>query len=349
VVEKSRLLGRPARALAVLALALLPAPGVLVTSCGGEAPGTSGQVYTLRLSHHIPATAPPARALKEWTEKVTEATNGRVQFAVYPSETLAKGREALQATEDGVCDVAMINLAYAAKQWGLNSVVTLGSLAIPNDKGTEVWTQLLQRFPEMAAEMGSVKILGRSAATTTSLHVKDKEVRIPADLKGLKIAALGDSVLLVQAAGATSVNVSSGDWATAAQKGLIVGCMAPVYVVTDRGLQETFDYHLDLGMGAGASALVMNWDVWNGLPLDIKAAFDELTPWLSGAMRAASIEVEAQGWQSCRGQTVVEPTGDELALWKACFAPVAEQWIKDNAAKGPSREIYDYLTQLLGQ
>ena len=110
-------------------------------------------------------------------------------------ETLAKGREALQATEDGVCDVAMINLAFVAKQWSLNSVVTLGSLVIPNDRGTELWDRLLERFPEMAAEMGTVKVLGKSVATTTSLHVKDKEVRVPADLEGLKIAALGDSAL----------------------------------------------------------------------------------------------------------------------------------------------------------
>jgi hypothetical protein len=32
-----------------------------------------------------------------------------------------------------------------------------------------------------------------------------------------------------------------------------------------------------------------------------------------------------------------------------CFAPVGERWVADNAGKGPSREIYDYLTQLLEQ
>jgi TRAP-type C4-dicarboxylate transport system substrate-binding protein len=343
-VKRSRSLRWWASLCAALVLGL----GLASPACGGPA-GADGQVFKLKLSSHIPASAPPARAIKEWTEKVTAATGGRVQFTIYPSETLAKGREALQATEDGVCDVAMINLAYVAKQWSLNSVVTLGSLVMPNDRGTEIWNQLLARFPQMTAEMGSVKVLGKSVATTTSLHTKGKQVRVPADLKALRIAALGDSVFLVQAAGAISVNVSSGDWATAAQKGLIVGCMAPVYVVTDRGLEQTFDYHLDLGMGAGASAAVMNWDVWNSLPADVQTAIDGLTPWLSGAMRAASIEVEAQGWQKCGRRSVVEPTSEELVLWKQCFAPVAERWIADNAGKGPSREIYEYLKQLLGQ
>ena len=183
-------------------VALLLTLASLVAACGGSPAQTQPTVYRLKLSSHIPAQAPPARALEEWTQKVEQATGGRVQFTIYPAETLAKGREALQATEDGVCDVAIINLAYVAKQWSLNSVVTLGSIVFPRDRGTEIWGQLLQRFPQMAAEMSGVKILGKSVATSTSLHVKGREVRVPADLKGLRIAALGDSAFLMQAAGA---------------------------------------------------------------------------------------------------------------------------------------------------
>ncbi len=329
--------------------ALVLLVGMWTTACAADPPDAADTVYTLRLSHHIPPTAPPARAIEEWARKVEQATDGRVQVTIYPSETLASGREALQATEDGVCDVAMLNFAYVGRRWSLNSVISLGAVAVPSDRGTEVWDRLQERFPEMAAEMGSVKILGKSVATSTSLHVKGKEIHVPDDIRGLKIAALGDSVFLVESAGAISVNVSSADWATAAKKGLIVGCMAPVYVVTDRGLEETFDYHLDLGVGAGASAVVMNWEVWNSLPADIQAVLDGLSPWLSEAMRTASIEVEAQGWQKCSGQTVVEPTEEELALWTACFRPVAEQWIKENASKGRSQEIYDYLAELTAQ
>jgi TRAP-type C4-dicarboxylate transport system substrate-binding protein len=94
--------------------------------------------------------------------------------------------------------------------------------------------------------------------------------------------------------------------------------------------------------------VVMNWEVWNSLPADVQAILDDLSPWLSEAMRSASIEVEAQGWQKCEGQTIVEPTEQELALWTARFRPVAEQWIEDNADKGPSREIYEYLAELTG-
>lgn len=323
--------------------------GTLLSSCDGETGGTSDITYELRLSHHIPPSAPPARAIQEWADRVEEATDGLVRFTIYASETLTSGREALQATEDGVCDAAMINLAFASGQWSLNSVVTLGSVAIPSGRGTEIWDALIDRFPEMAAELGSVKVLGKSVATSASLHVEDLDIRVPADIAGLKIAALGDSVSLVQAAGAISVNVSSGDWATAANKGLIVGCMAPVYVLTDRGLEQTFDHHLDLGMGGSASVLVMNWEVWDALPADTQAILDGLTPWLSEAMWMAAVEVEAEGWEKCEGQRVAVPTEEELALWKACFQPTAEQWIDANADKGPSEEIYDYLTRLSEQ
>ena len=323
--------------------------GVSTGACGGEQVDSPDAVYHLKLSHHIPPAAPPARALEEWAHKVEEATDGRVQFTIYPSETLAQGREALEATESGVCDVAMINFAYVGKRWSLNSVISLGSVAMPSDRGAEIWDELQERFPEMAGEMGSVKVLGKSVSTSTSLHVAGKEIHVPDDIKGLTIAALGDSAFLVESAGAISVNVSSNDWATAAQKGLIVGCMAPVYVVTDRGMEQTFDHHLYLGIGASAGVVVMNWEVWNSLPADVQDILDGLTPWLSEAMHSASLEVEAQGWAKCEGQTIVRPTGEELALWTALFQPVAEQWITDNADKGPARAIYQYLTELTGQ
>jgi TRAP-type C4-dicarboxylate transport system substrate-binding protein len=330
-----------------LCAALLLVLGLFATVCGHDPTHGSDRVYRLKLSSHIPANAPPARVTQEWADKVAEATAGRVQFTIYPAESLAKGKEALQATEDGVCDAAMINLAYVAKRWSLNSVLTLGTLSIPEVKGVKVWDELAERFPEMRAEMSSVKILGKAVGTSTALHIKGRDVSVPADLKGLRIAALGESILLAQASGAIAVNLSASDWATAAAKGLIVGCVAPAFVITDRGLQTTFDHHVDLGVGAGVNVIVMNWDVWNALPADVQAVLDGLSPWLNAALLAAFIEVDAQGWQECRGQTVVRPTGEDLAAWKACFQPVAERWIAGNAGKGQSRAIYDYLTQLL--
>ena len=118
------------RILLLVALAVLL--GVSTASCGQETARSTDGAYTLRFSHHIPAAAPPARALEEWAQKVEEATDGQVQFIIYPAETLAKGRDALRAVEDGVCDVANINFAYVDDRWSLNSVISLGSVAMPS-------------------------------------------------------------------------------------------------------------------------------------------------------------------------------------------------------------------------
>ncbi|MCE5254812.1 MAG: TRAP transporter substrate-binding protein DctP [Actinomycetia bacterium] len=304
-------------------------------------------MYELRLSHHIPPAAPPALAIQEWAERVEEATGGRVKFTIYPSESLAKGGQVLWATQRGICDVAMLNLAYAGQQLSLNSVFTLGSLAVPSESGTEIWDRLLGRFPEMEAELSGVRVLGKSVSTSTAIHVRDKELHVPDDVSDMKIAAMGDRLSAVQAAGATPVNMSPAGWKAAARKGVIVGCMAPIYVVTDRGMEAVFDSHLDLGLGQGGEIVVMNCVVWSRLPADIRAVIDGLTPWLSEALRTSSLRVEAEGWQKCAGQTVTRPTSEELKLWMACFEPATQQWIRENADKGPSQEIYDYLRQLI--
>ena len=333
-------------------LAWALALGLVVAACDRpavqETPSEpSSAVYELKLCHHVPATAPPALAVQEWTEKVEEATGGRVRFTIYPAETLVKGEAVLAATQRGVCDVAMLNLAYAGQQLSLNSVFTLGSLAVPAESGTEIWGRLLERFPDMAAELSGVRVVGKSVSTGTGLHVAGKEIHVPDDIKGMKIAAMGDRLSVLRTAGATPVNISPSGWDTAAEKGVIVGCMAPIYVVTDRGMEAVFDSHLDLGLGQGGEIVVMNWKVWNRLPADVQAVIDGLSSWLSEALRLASLHVEAEGWQKCAGQTVATPTAEELRLWMACFEPATQQWIRENAAKGPSQEIYDYLKQLI--
>jgi TRAP-type C4-dicarboxylate transport system substrate-binding protein len=301
------------------------------------------------LSHHLPLAAPAAKALDEWTKKIEASTNGGVKFTIYPSETLAKGREAYSATVGGICDVAFVNLVYESSKWGLNGVINQPTLLVPTDeRGTKIWNKLLEKYPQMVNEFAGVKVLSNVVGMTTSIHTK-APVRVPADIKGMKMAAMGDSLVILRTAGASPVSMPAGDWYMSAEKGVIQGCMAPVGVVTDRGIQEVLKNHIDLGIGQGGNVVIINLARWNSFPPDIKAKFEELTSWLNNAVRTANEQLEAEGWRKCASQSIVKPTAAELKLWLACTEPTAEAWIKQNASKGPSQEIFNYVKQLIAE
>jgi hypothetical protein len=61
----------------------------------------------------------------------------------------------------------------------------------------------------------------------------------------------------------------------------------------------------------------------------------------------ANDQVVIEGWQKCAGQSIIKPTSDQLKLWLAAAEPAAEEWIKANESKGPSREMYEYAQKLI--
>jgi TRAP-type C4-dicarboxylate transport system substrate-binding protein len=343
-MKRSRSLRRFVWLGAALALVL----AVLTAACEDTSPDAPARVYELRISHHLPPATPLAVVLEEWARKVQEQTGGRVKFTIYPSGSLVGSKQALEATEHGVCDVAFVNLTFAADRWSLNTVLTLGTLKVPSERGAEIWDQLWERFPEMKLEIeDSVHVLAKSISKTDSIHVVDREIHVPEDIKGLKIAGMGESLSVLRQAGAVPVSIEANDYATSAERGLIVGSYAPISVLVDRGMETTFDSHLNLGLENGGDVIVMNKRTWNRLPQDLQEVFNRLGPELSEAIRQASVQLEEESWAKCAGQLVVVPTAEEETLWMACYRIAADQWIEDNATKGPSQEIYDYLEQLI--
>ena len=53
--------------------------------------------------------------------------------------------------------------------------------------GLKIWEELWATFPELRDEFKDVKMLFYFATSASSLHTNNKEVRVPDDVKGMKI------------------------------------------------------------------------------------------------------------------------------------------------------------------
>jgi TRAP-type C4-dicarboxylate transport system substrate-binding protein len=200
----------------------------------------------------------------------------------------------------------------------------------------------------MLKEFEGVNVLFHTVTTTTSLHTK-KAVRVPDNTKGMKIAAMGDSIKILQAAGASPVNIPASDWYLSLEKGVIEGIYAPINVLTDRGIEVLTPNHVDVGIGQSGNTVIMNLEKWNSLPPDIKKKFEELNPWGRGLVIKANEQVVIEGWKKCqeRGHTIIKPTPEESKLWIVLGQPGAEEWIKNYENKGPTREMFEYAKKLI--
>ena len=88
-----------AAAIAVLLVATAPA-------------SAQDKPVTLKLSHWVPASHPLQKAIQDWAEDVKKASNGSINYLVFPSEQLGKAFDHYDMARDGIADFSYVNPGY---------------------------------------------------------------------------------------------------------------------------------------------------------------------------------------------------------------------------------------------
>ena len=93
----------------------------------------------------------------------------------------------------------------------------------------------------------------------------------------------------------------------------------------------------------------MNINKWNSLPPDVQSNIENLYSWTNELINLANNKLTEDAWAKCReeGHTITKPTPEEMKLWVEAAKPAAEFWIKKNARKGPTQEMFDYAQKLI--
>ncbi len=187
------------------------------------------------------------------------------------------------------------------------------------------------------------------------MHTVKKGVRVPADVKGMKIAVVGEPARWFESMGAAPVGVAAGDFYMSYERGLVDGQWAHWPAVKGFKLTEVTKYHTLFGQnGANLNFMgyMINSNTWNSLPPDIQAIMTEVYDWagdeLTKSMKEEITAAVEDGKK--RGNTFIELTPDELKLSADTMGPVNQAWIKATEAKGlPAQKVYDDLFKLLDQ
>ncbi len=179
---------------------------------------------TLKVTTAVPASQPPAIALKHWGDTVTKETNGRVTFQYFWGGALTKAGEELDAIQRGVADAGFYAVAYYPSKLVLNGI----SYAVPFNPSDprilqKIADRLVSQVPEIAAEFEQYnqKLLFYLVFGSMEL-LANKPVKTLGDMKGLKIAVLGSSMpKWIEAAGAVPVAMPAPDRYQALQTKLV--------------------------------------------------------------------------------------------------------------------------------
>jgi TRAP-type transport system periplasmic protein len=294
--------------------------------------------------HHFLGTQSNAHKfwIDPWAKRVEAASAGKMKVEVYPSMQLG-GRppQLYDQAKDGVVDIVWTLAGNTPGRFPRFEVFELPW--VPSVKG-EVTSQAAWDFYEAQAkdEVKDVKMLAVFAHAKGNIYTKDKDIKRPEDIKGLKVRVpnrtINDTLVLL---GASPQGIPAPGVPEALAKGVVDGVMFPYEVVpalkVDELTNRASTFAGDRALYTVIFFFAMNKAKYDGLPADLKKIIDDN----SGASLSREIGKGFDDWDKSgidalakRGTNVTSIDGADLAAWKAATAPVVANWVEARTKAG---------------
>jgi TRAP-type C4-dicarboxylate transport system substrate-binding protein len=311
-------------------------------------------VYELRMTSWNPEAFSQQQVA--WAKQLEEMTGGRLKIKFFFGGSLATQPETLRAVQTGVADIGYYTDGTDATLTPLSMVLRLPFLGVPSmQASTEMWAKVYNQFPAVQKEWESVMVLHQISMPGDHFHFTKKSgVRSPADIKGMKIISRGLWPDVMKGMGVSPLDIPIGDWYTSLDTGLAEGYIGQWVVLQTAKTIELLKHHTQFFVAEGGCCynqemFIMNKDSFNKLPPDLQKALVDSIGWLRDAtvtffddMIVSTVDIANK-----EGHTFVYLTKpEEIQPWVDATSPVYEKWINDNADRGPTQEILDYVREL---
>lgn len=272
-----------------------------------------------------------ASVIERLNTELSAATGGALTVRGYHGGELGAGpAEQYVRAVQGVADIAWGLPGYTSSQFPKSMIVEMPN-AIPLDMpGYEaIW----RAMDDIAGEYPATIPLALWTSEPNIFIMKDKEIRSPADLAGLKIRVAGATMAEVATAlGATPVQMPIGQVYNALQTGLIDGVITGASTLSDFKLDEVAD-SLTLGanIGRGSFYVVMTAAKYDALPADQRAAIDAIAgvPLSKSAEDAWLVTADAAltAARADADNIVIDLNGDQAQAFADAVAAVVDRYV----------------------
>ena len=292
-----------------------------------------------RLSTVVGPAFPWGKGGEIWGNLVRERTQGRINIKMYPGVSLINGDQTREfsAIRQGVIDMSIgstINWSPQVKELNLFSLPFLSQdhAGLDAITGSEAGQRTIQ-----IVEKAGVVPLAWGENGFRELTNSRREIRSPADMKGLKFRIVGSPIFtdVFTALGANPTQMSWADAQPALASGAVEGQENPMHIFTAAKLHTLAQKFVTRwGYVADPLIFVVNREVWQSWsPADqeivgasaIEAGKQEIAIARKGLTKTDTSmirEVEALGVK------VTELTPAEKAEFQRVLKPVYDKWAK---------------------
>ncbi len=300
------------------------------------------------------------RAFTEHVEKlaelVSQKTNGEFTLNISYGG-LSKNKENLDGISIGAFEMAQFCAGYHRDKNPSITVLELPFLGVSSLEEERKISEAVYQHPAAVEDLArwNATLLMPSPLPQYNIVGVGDAPKTLFDYKGLTVRATGGIGSALAAIEAVPTSMSASEVRQALDSGVVKAVAFAPHAHMSFGTIETAKWWTtNLNPGTVNCPVVVNTDALNSLSDAHKEALLGSVGEALDHYIAFYNEKTMQAWGPAleeKGIESISYSDDEIAAFKDTVAgPVAEAWIKDNAAKGlPAQALYDLVTGMIGQ
>lgn len=274
-----------------------------------------------------------ASVIEKMNADLSAATGGEVTVRGYHGGELGAGPvEQYVRVVQGAADLAWGLPGYTSSQFQKTMIMELPGVVPEGMSGADAYCKV---FDEISGEFPGTVPVALWASEPNIMIMREKVVRTPADLQGLKIRVAGATAgKVAEALGATPVQMPISQVYNALETGLIDGVFTGASTLNDFKLDEVANaFTMGASLGHLGFYTVLNENVYNGLPDAAKEALS--ADYRCALSNNAETEWNATadaGVERARGDaknTFVDLTPEEAAAFDALTSTVTQAYVDE--------------------
>lgn len=313
---------------------LLAALGVSATlllgacSDANSSADAEGKEYKLKMSVTVSDSSTWYAAAEKLRDDLKKESDGRINIEIYPNEQLTGGDsgKAVEALAKGTTDLTVNSTIIYSILDSKFGVASAPFLFTNTDQVDDAFSgEGGEAIKKLLAEKG-VQALGFGENGFRQITNNSREIKTPADLKGLKIRIPGITMYtdLYRELGTDPATMTFSEVFTSLQQGTIDGQENPIDVIHSSKLQEVQKYITMWNYSYDPLVFGINKKLYDSMSEGDKELFDRLGKEAAEYQVKLAREKEAEQIEQLKaaGMQFYTPTEAEISEFKDAVQPI---------------------------
>src|SRR5262245_27276635 len=268
------------------------------------------------------------KGAKQMADEAARKSGGRLDIQVFPNQQLGNERDMIEGMQLGTIDLAIINTPLLAGFDGRFQIFDMPFMFNGWPHVAKVLASPIGDDLKKSLESKQIKAFSFSTAGFRNVLNYKRAVRVPDDLKGLKIRTLDNPihVAIMNAMGANATPMQYSEVATALRQHTVDGLDAAIAATVTEKYYETSNYLALTGHLLTGVIYLMGLKRFQQLPPNLQSIISDAAALGADTETSLHNTFEIEGQQVLQKQFGMEINTVDLEAFRARMQPVFDRY-----------------------